>query len=78
MCLAVPGRVLEIDGEDAKIDFGGVTRKANISLVEAEKGDYVIVHAGYAIQKLDEEEAKKSLDAWDDVIKAQTEIEKGS
>ena len=78
MCLAVPGRVLEIDGEDAKIDFGGVTRKANISLVEAEKGDYVIVHAGYAIQKLDEEEAKKSLDAWDEVIKAQTEMEKGS
>lgn len=75
MCLAVPGKVIEINNEDAKIDFGGVTRKANVSLVDAEEGDYVIVHAGYAIQILDEEEAKKSLEAWDEVIKAQTEIE---
>ena len=78
MCLAVPGRIIEIEGDNAKIDFGGVTRKANISLIEAEKGDYVIVHAGYAIERLDEEEAKKSLDAWDEVIKAQTEMEKSS
>jgi len=74
MCLAVPGRVLEINGDNAEIDFGGITRKANISLVEAEKGDYVIVHAGYAIQLLDEEEAQESLDAWDEVMKAQEKM----
>jgi len=76
MCLAVPGKIESIDGDNAKIDFGGVTRKANISLVDAEIGDYVIVHAGYAIEKLDEEEAKKSLDAWDQVIEAQQQMEK--
>ncbi|MGM0510609.1 MAG: HypC/HybG/HupF family hydrogenase formation chaperone [Thermoplasmatota archaeon] len=74
MCLAVPGRVIEINGDNAEIDFGGITRKANISLVEAEKGDYVIVHAGYAIQLLDEEEAQESLDAWDEVMKAQEKM----
>ncbi len=76
MCLAVPGKIESIDGDNAKIDFGGVTRKANISLVDAEVGDYVIVHAGYAIEQLDEEEAKKSLDAWDQVIEAQQQMEK--
>ena len=75
MCLAVPGKIESIDGDNAKIDFGGVTRKANISLVDAEIGDYVIVHAGYAIERLDEEEAQKSLDAWDEVIEAQQKME---
>lgn len=78
MCLAVPGLIQDIDGDTAEIDFGGVTRDANISLVEADVGDYVIVHAGYAIERLDEEEAQKSLDAWDEVMKAQKEMEKGS
>ncbi|MGM0405936.1 MAG: HypC/HybG/HupF family hydrogenase formation chaperone [Thermoplasmatota archaeon] len=76
MCLAVPGKIRKIDGDDAEIDFGGVTRSANVSLVDVEVGDYVIVHAGYAIQYLDEEEARKSLEAWDEVIKAQAEFEK--
>lgn len=76
MCLAVPGKIESIEGDNAKIDFGGVTRKANISLVDAEIGDYVIVHAGYAIERLDEEEAQKSLDAWDEVIEAQQQMER--
>lgn len=76
MCLAVPGKIESIEGDNAKIDFGGVTRKANISLVDAEIGDYVIVHAGYAIERLDEEEAQKSLDAWDEVVEAQQQMEK--
>ncbi|MBS3781074.1 MAG: HypC/HybG/HupF family hydrogenase formation chaperone [Candidatus Thermoplasmatota archaeon] len=70
MCLAVPGLIENIEGDTAEIDFGGVTREANISLVEADIGDYVIVHAGYAIEKLEEEEAQKSLDAWDEVLEA--------
>ncbi|MFO7791489.1 MAG: HypC/HybG/HupF family hydrogenase formation chaperone [Candidatus Saliniplasma sp.] len=76
MCLAVPGKIQDIEGDNAKIDFGGVTRDANVSLVDVEVGDYVIVHAGYAIEHLDEEEARKSLEAWDEVIKAQAEFEK--
>lgn len=75
MCLAVPGMIEDIEGDEAEIDFGGVTREANISLVDAEVGDYVIVHAGYAIEKLEEEEAKKSLEAWDEVLKAQKQVE---
>ncbi len=74
MCLAVPGMIKEIDGDEAEIDFGGVTRKANVSLVDVEVDDYVIVHAGYAIERLEEEEAKKSLEAWDEVVKAQKEV----
>lgn len=74
MCLAVPGRVVSIDGDNGIIDFGGITRKANISLVEAKVDDYVIVHAGYAIQILDEEEAKKSLDAWDEILRIEADM----
>jgi hydrogenase expression/formation protein HypC len=63
MCLAVPGKILDIDENDvANVDFGGVERPVNVSLVEVEVGDYVIVHAGYAIQRLNEEEALQSLD----------------
>lgn len=62
MCLAVPAEVKSIEGHFADVDYGGVSRKANISLVEAKVGDYVIVHAGYAIQVMDREEAEKTLD----------------
>ncbi|MFP4001625.1 MAG: HypC/HybG/HupF family hydrogenase formation chaperone [Candidatus Natronoplasma sp.] len=74
MCLAVPGLIEEIKGDTAEIDFGGVTREANISLVDADIGDYVIVHAGYAIEKMDEEEAEKSLEAWDEVLEASQKV----
>ncbi len=72
MCLAVPGRIVSIQDDEAMVDFGGVTRKANVSLVEVGKGDYVIVHAGYAIQILDEEDAKKSLETWDEILRFET------
>ena len=61
MCLAIPGKVLEIHGNRAVVDFGGVKRETRIDLVDAEVGDYVIVHVGYAIQKLSEEEAQENL-----------------
>jgi hydrogenase expression/formation protein HypC len=68
MCLAIPGKILEIDGNDALIDFGGVRRRANVSLVDAKPGAYVIVHAGFAIQLLDEREAKESLKLWGQIL----------
>ena len=62
MCLAVPGRVLEIDGDTARVDFGGITREANVILVpEAAVDSYVLVHAGFAIQVLNEAEAEETL-----------------
>ena len=68
MCLAIPGKVVEIEGEHAIIDYGGTRRRANISLVDAKVGDYVIVHAGFAIQKLNEKEAIETLKAWEELL----------
>ena len=63
MCLAVPVRVVEIlDGQEAIIEADGVRKTISLSLVEdVAPGDYVIVHVGYAIQKLDVAEAEKTL-----------------
>jgi len=62
MCLAVPGKILELDGDTARVDFGGITREANVVLVpEAAVDSYVLVHAGFAIQVLNEAEAEETL-----------------
>lgn len=65
MCLAIPGRVEEIYNEDditmAKVDFGGIRRAVCLQCVEARKGDYVMVHVGFAISVIDEQEAARSL-----------------
>jgi hydrogenase expression/formation protein HypC len=70
MCLAVPGKVVRIIGDTGEIDFGGVIRKANITMVEAEVGDWVIIHAGFAIEVMDEEEAKETLKLWNEVLES--------
>ena len=65
MCLAVPGKVVSVSGEDplertGKIDFGGILKEASLAYVpEAKIGDYVIVHVGFAISKMAEDEARK-------------------
>jgi len=69
MCLAIPAKVLEIQGDVAKVDFGqGVAREVNVMLVEARVGEYVLVHAGYAIQTLDQEAAEESLRMWREIL----------
>jgi hydrogenase expression/formation protein HypC len=69
MCLAVPGKVLEIEGTSAKVDFGhGTVREVDISLVDVTVSQYVLVHTGYAIQVMDEEEARASLDLWKEIL----------
>ncbi len=68
MCLAVPGQVLEIVGDDpltrtGKVAFSGIVKEASLAFVpEAAIGDYVLVHAGFAITLLNETEARRSLD----------------
>ena len=63
MCLAVPARVVSIDGLDATVDLGGVRKAISIALVpEAQLGDYVIVHVGHAIGLIDPEEAARTLE----------------
>ena len=63
MCLAVPGKVVSIEGDDpilraGKVNFGGVIKRVNLSYVpEAKAGDYVIVHVGFALSIVDEKEA---------------------
>ena len=63
MCLAVPGKITEIDGRVARVEYdGGLVREAGLEVVpEAKVGDYVLVHAGYAISLLDESEALETL-----------------
>ncbi len=68
MCLAVPAEIKSIEGHTATVDYGGVVRTANISLVDVKVGDYVIVHAGYAIQVLDREEAEKTLELFQELL----------
>lgn len=69
MCLAVPGKIIEIFDTASirmgKVDFGGITREVCLEAVpEATLGSYVIIHAGFAINTLSEQEAKDSLDAF--------------
>ncbi|MBS7639441.1 MAG: HypC/HybG/HupF family hydrogenase formation chaperone [Candidatus Bathyarchaeia archaeon] len=72
MCLAVPARILEISGDLARVDFGGgVVREVNVSLVDARVGDYVLVHAGYAIQVLEEREAEETLEILREILAAE-------
>jgi len=67
MCLAVPGKVLSIAGDDpltrvGRVSFGGIVKEASLACVpEAKVGDYVLVHVGFAISKLDGEEARRVL-----------------
>jgi hydrogenase expression/formation protein HypC len=62
MCLAIPSKIVKIENNVATIDVDGVRREASLLLIENPMiGDYVIVHAGFAINKLNEEDAKESL-----------------
>lgn len=62
MCVAVPMIIKKIKGEKGVVDIGGVEREVGLQLIKDVKvGDYVIVHAGFAIQKLDEEDARETL-----------------
>jgi hydrogenase expression/formation protein HypC len=79
MCLAVPGRITEIDGTTAQIDFGGVTREASLVLVpDASVGSFVLVHAGFAIETLKEEEAAETLSLFRELARALDEDDSGS
>jgi len=63
MCLAVPAKVISITGPNAMVELGGLTRQANVMLVpDLRVGDYVLLHAGFAIQSLNEAEAQETLD----------------
>jgi hydrogenase expression/formation protein HypC len=76
MCLAVPGLVESIDGDYADVDFGGVRKRVCVSLLPSVKeGEYVIVHTGYAIERIDEEEARKRLELWDEMARTAESVD---
>ncbi len=63
MCLAVPAKILSIDGPQAEVEFGGIRRVISVQLLpEAKLGDYVLVHTGFAISVVDPQEAEITLD----------------
>jgi hydrogenase expression/formation protein HypC len=71
MCLAIPAKIMSVEGSRANVDFGqGVLREVNVSLVEAKVGEYVLVHAGYAIQVLEEKDALETLSLWNEILEA--------
>ena len=62
---------MSVSGDKAQVDFGEkVLREVNVTLVDAKVGEYVLVHAGYAIQKMDQKEALETLSLWNEVLKA--------
>lgn len=63
MCLAVPMKVVSVEGEAGTVELGGVQQPVNLTLLpEVQPGEYVIVHAGFALERLDEEEARRTIE----------------
>ena len=79
MCLAIPAKVISIDKETntATLDTLGVSREASLDLMseEVKVGDYVLLHIGYVMGKIDDEQAKLSLETYEEIIKAIQEEE---
>ncbi len=79
MCLAVPGKLLEISGDNplsrtGKVSFGGILREVNLAFVpDAQVGQYLIVHAGVAISIVDEAEAQKVFQYLDEIARLESE-----
>ncbi len=62
MCLSVPAQIIKIDGENAEVSVGGTIMQANLSMVDdVNVGDYILLHTGFALQKIDAEEAEETL-----------------
>jgi len=74
MCLGVPGNIVSIEGNSADVNFGGITRRVSLMLCpDVEVGDYVLVHVGFAIQRLEKEDALETLRLFEEFKKGQYE-----
>lgn len=81
MCLGIPGKIVEISGEQdplfrmGKVDFGGILREVSLAYVpEAQLGDYVIVHVGFALHTVDEQEAHETLALFQEIGALEEEL----
>ena len=73
MCLAIPALVKSIDGLEAEVEIGGISRRASLMLTpEARVGDYVLLHTGYAINIVDEEEARSTLEMFREIAELES------
>ena len=71
MCLAIPALIKSIEGREAEAEIGGITRRVSLWLTpEAEVGDYVLLHTGYAINIIDQEEAEETLRLFEEMAEA--------
>jgi hydrogenase expression/formation protein HypC len=72
MCLGVPGRITEVDGLTATVDFWGLKKKVRLETVDAPVniGDYVLVHVGFAIRRIPEEQVAETLSLYDELVRA--------
>lgn len=71
MCLSIPSKVVSVDGEYAEVEFGGVRKTVGITFVKDVKvGDYLLVHSGFAIEKISEKDALETLECWEEVDRA--------
>ena len=76
MCLAIPVRIEEITGQMARVELGGVSREVSLVLTpEAQPGDYVLIHTGYAINVIDEAEAQETLRLFAELEEASRQVE---
>jgi len=72
MCLAIPMKLIKIEGNKGIVELSGVKKEVSLDLLkEVKLGDYLIIHAGFAIEKLNEEEAKKTLEIWEEIANIQ-------
>jgi hydrogenase expression/formation protein HypC len=71
MCLGVPGRIVEVDGLTAKVDFWGVKKRIRLETVDGpvKAGDYVLVHVGFALRKIPEEQVAETLSLYDELVR---------
>ena len=77
MCLAIPMKIISIEGETARVSLEGLEKEIDVRFLEdPQPGDYVIVHAGFAIDKLDEEEAQKTLDLFKEIEASFSSVDK--
>ncbi len=67
MCIAIPGRVVSVEGQTAQVDFKGNLVPVNIGLVEAKPGQYVLVHAGCAIEVMEQDKARELAELFEDL-----------
>ena len=73
MCLAIPGKIVSISGNTAIVDFDGIEQEVIIALVLNPKvGKYVIIHAGYAIEQMDEKDAMEAIEQWKEIAEDQS------